>query len=783
MKVSLNWLREYVEVPDDVAALCELLTLAGVEVEGIETRGLTSDKVVVAEILSSEQHPNADRLSVCRVNDGGGEPRQIVCGAKNYRVGDKVPLALPGAVLPGDFKIKAGKLRGVESQGMMCSAKELNLAEDAEGLLILPPSATVGTPVHELFAPDTVLDVEVTPNRPDLLSHVGMAREISALARRELTVPTIDAVAGEANGGIEIRLRAGEDCPHYTARRISGVQVKPSPEWMQRRLEAVGLRPINNVVDVTNFVMLELGQPLHAFDAREISRSIRVRHATEGENFLALDGRNYALSPGHMVIADDEKALAIAGIMGGEHSGVTEKTTDVVLESAYFRPQNIRRSSRELGLSSDSSYRFERGVDPAGVTAASLRAAKLIVELGGGRIESFSEGGNAPADAVGVVALREGRCSEVAGTDIAEREVEAILSRLGLTREGTGWRTPTYRPDLTREIDLVEEVVRVYGIENIPPRTRGDFVSATRVDAIHDRLMELRRELAATGFFEARNVSMISAEATTDDPLAVDSLRPIKNPLSEDQTHLRPNLLPGLLQALAHNLRSGTKSVRLFEIGRVFRAETREERLHLATVMTGLLQPTSWRGGERSDVDFFDLKGVLASLRLADLRFAPATLRGLPLAAEVRSGEVSLGFAGQLAPARARALDATAAVIVAEIDLSLLPLEARTTAVCREIGKFPGTSRDIATLAPLGVSHEQIETVLKDACEPLLRDVELFDLFVDPTGEKIPADRKSLAYSLTYRSDERTLTSDEVSAAHARLKERLKAAVDVQFRE
>ena len=326
MKVSLNWLREFVDLPDDVPALCELLTFAGVEVENVETRGVTTDKVVVAQVQSSEKHPNADRLSVCSVNDGSGQPRQIVCGAKNYQIGDKVPLALPGAELPGGFKIKIGKLRGVESQGMLCSAKELNLGGDAAGLMILPRDAQVGTPMQQLFPAETVLEVEVTPNRPDLLSHLGMARELAALSRQPLRIPPVEPIPGETTGGIGVALSAGEDCPFYTARKITGVKIGPSPDWICARLESVGLRPINNVVDITNYVMLEHGQPLHAFDAAKIEGNIHARTAVEGETFLALDGETYVLKPNHMIIADRRRALAIAGVMGGEDGGVTEET-------------------------------------------------------------------------------------------------------------------------------------------------------------------------------------------------------------------------------------------------------------------------------------------------------------------------------------------------------------------------------------------------------------------------------------------------------------------------
>ncbi|MFM8788657.1 MAG: phenylalanine--tRNA ligase subunit beta, partial [Chthoniobacterales bacterium] len=382
MKISLEWLKDYVALPESADTLSEALTNAGTEVIGREERGNVPDKIVVAQILSSEQHPNADRLSVCQVDDGSGQPRQIVCGAKNYKVGDKVPLALPSAVLGPDFKIKAGKLRGVTSDGMMCSAKELALAEDAEGLLILPADTAVGRPVKELFPPDTVLELEVTPNRPDLLGLVGVAREIGAITGASVKSPE-SAQPAEKAAGDSVKLEdAG--CPFYTARTIRGVKVGPSPQWLADRLSAVGLRPINNVVDVTNYVLMETGQPLHAFDLGKLEGGIVVRNAREGEGLAALDGSSLKLRTHDLVIADAKKAVALAGVMGGAQTGVTNATTDLLLESAWFEPSRVRKTSRELGISTDSSYRFERRVDPTGVLAASARATELILQVAGG---------------------------------------------------------------------------------------------------------------------------------------------------------------------------------------------------------------------------------------------------------------------------------------------------------------------------------------------------------------------------------------------------------------
>ena len=785
MKVSLNWIKELVDIPADVAALCELLTKAGVEVEGIETRGCALDNIVVAQILESVQHPNADRLSVCKVNDGTAEPRQIVCGAKNYKVGDKVPLALPGAVMPGDFKIKVGKLRGVESCGMMCSAKELGLAEDAEGLLILPPETVVGTAIKDLFPAETVLDVEVTPNRPDLLSHVGMAREIATLLGQPLRVPEGVAAATKGIHAVpadDIALEAPEACPFYTARTIRGVKVGASPAWLRSKLESVGLRSINNIVDVTNYVMLEMGQPLHAFDLANLNGGIRVRLAAEGETFLALDGKNYPLAPRQLVIADSSRALAIAGVMGGEESGVTESTVDVLLESAWFTPAEIRHTSRDLGLSSDSSYRFERGVDPAGVLAASARAVALILEVAGGEADPSARAAGTAPQAEPEVPFRLERCRALLGADVASETVDRILSGFGLRKTATGWRVPSFRPDLTREVDLIEEISRVIGIEAVPSREVARFAPGTAADQRHDQAMRLRRRLSAPGlgFHEARSLTLISEKALALFP--VEDIRRVRNPLNEDQVILRPSLIPGLLESLARNFRAGVRDLRLFEVGRIFRADKREERASLALVLTGAASPASWRDAKPRPADFFDLKGAIAALGFDGLTLEPAAHPALALAVEIRRGKQVVGLAGQLFPARARDLDATAPVLVAEINLDLFdpaPAQRRF----KDLPKFPAVTRDIAMLAAADVPHGAIESVLRGAKEPLLVDVELFDVFTDPAGVKIPADQKSVAYALTYRSAERTLTADEVAQAHQRLKERLKAELPVTFRE
>lgn len=788
MKISLNWLREYVDYRGTPAELAELLTMAGVEVEGIETRGLALEYVVVAQILAREPHPNADRLSVCRVDDGSGAstPRQIVCGARNYKVGDKVPLALPGAVLPGDFRIKVGKLRGVESEGMLCSARELRLSEDGEGLLILDPDAPVGAPIGQLFPPDTILDLEITPNRSDLLSHYGLAREVSALSGAKLGAIPVALNQPGTGAAIPVTIAeaARDACPFYTARVLENVQVAPSPAWLRQKLESVGLRAINNVVDVTNFVMLETGQPLHAFDAAAIGEDgIEVRPAHEGEELLALDGRKYRLAARHLVIArgGEGRAEGLGGVMGGEESGVTASTGRIILEAACFASAGIRRTSRELGLSSDASYRFERGVDPAGIAAAADRAVALLVELTGCRQAGAAASAGTSAALEAPVRLRLSRCQEVLGVDIPGEEVSRILQRFGLTVAGEHWTIPTFRPDLRREIDLIEEVSRVHGLGSIPARTSATPAPVSAADLTYDFRMGLRERLAGMGWQEARSVTLVRAAAGGV---------ALKNPLTEENAVLRGSLLPGLLAAAGRNARLGTADLRLFEIGRVFTPDTpagAPEPVRAALLLTGARSPRGWRQGAGSEpADLYDLRAAIENLAepaLAELRAVEAEGE-FSLAADLYLDGVKAGRVAQIAPAQAKAIEVRAPVWVAEIDAAILETTSSRRAPFVLPPRFPSVTRDLAVVADRGVAHGAVAAALRESREPLLTDVELFDVFTDDQGVKMPADRRSLAYSLTYRAEDRTLRAEEVNAAHARLKATLqKAFADLQFRE
>ena len=793
MNVSLQWLSDHVDFSEySMSQLDELLTFAGIEVEGIQS---LPDHLVVAEVLSSERHPDAEKLSVCQVDDGSGKPRQIVCGAKNYKVGDKVPLALPGCVLDAGggktFTIGEGKLRGVDSLGMMCSSKEIGLGEGADGLLILPATLKPGTPLRDVFP--AVFELEITPNRPDCLSHLGVARELAALAKKPLK--------GIAHHGVsttpvkaaadEITL-SSETCPYYTASLIRGATESESPSWLKVKLESIGLRPINNIVDITNYVLMETGQPLHAFDMSKLDGGIVVRAAADGEKFLALNGEEYALSSDDLVIADKTRAVAIGGVMGGEDSGVTETTTDVLLEAAYFTPAAVRRTGRRLGIHSDASYRFERGTDPLQVAGVSDFAVKLILDLAGGKADpELLVAGSLP-DGPKPVALENDYCRAVIGAPLTDETINGILISLGLTKAGEAWEIPSYRLDLGRPIDLVEEVARVYGLDNVPSHTRATFSAASKADEAYDFMRAIQDRLASLGFYETRNLKLISAAQLSDDLATTHrGMSPVrlKNPLNDEQDYLRPGLIPGLLASASRNQRFGRHDLRLFESGRVFTAPPKGDEIeheHLALLMTGARVNRSWADGKPSALDLHDLRAVLEQICPEGLNFVHVDDTRLLCACSIEIGEgkkaSKLGLAGIVPPARARELDIDAPVLVAEMNVKKLMAARNADPAHADLPKFPGSSRDVAMLLPRDLPAGTIAAFISAHEEPLLQSFELFDLFEDSDGVKLAKDKKSLAYSILYRSSDRTLEAHEVETAHSKLLDSLKSGLHVDFR-
>ena len=845
MKVTLNWLKQYVDFDWSPEELTERLTMLGLEVEGVQKTGGEFDGIVVAQVVTRDKHPNADKLTVCKVNDGKGE-RQIVCGAQNFKAGDKVPLILPGATLPpkpGEkepFTIKVGKLRGVESHGMMCSHEELGLDPEKlglkreVGLLILREDARVGQPFAEYLGRaggDVIYDLEITPNRSDWNSVVGIAREIAALTGNKLKIPeiklggaSVPASRESAQKLVSVRIEDPDLCPRYTARVVEGVKIGPSPDWLRSTLEKVGIRSINNVVDVTNYVMMEIGQPLHAFDYHLISRSrqgneadpssnppphvsgyegkptIVVRRAKAGEEFVTLDGQKHQLTTDNLLIADEAKGIALAGVMGGQNSEIKDNTVDVLIESAYFSPTNVRRTSKTLGLRTDASYRFERGADIDINDWASARCAQLILETAGGRLaEGIVDAYPKPVEPKEIT-LRHHKVNELLGLDLKPEEIEYYLGQLGLkivnrkarpvgsetAAEPVTFRIPAFRVDLKREADLTEEVARLYGVDKIPATPPRGAIGANPFDAVHDQIAEARRILSGLGLNEAQGqtlVSSVECRASTVDAVA------LANPLSSDMDVLRPSLLPGLIHSLRHNLSHKNYDVALFEVGRVFAqtdGKTREER-RLAIALTGQRALPFWSGNDRdAKFDACDLKGLLEEfLDQFGLRGMTFTRRAesTPLfleSAAIALGKNQIGEMGQLLPGLAKKYDLRDAVLLAELDLDQLLARRNPARSFKPLPQFPAIRRDVAMIVPEATNHDAVLQAVKQARPANLESVELFDVF---RGRNVPAGQKSLAYAFTYRAADKTLTDTEANAAHAKVVDALRVKLQATVRE
>ncbi|MGH8158422.1 MAG: phenylalanine--tRNA ligase subunit beta [Rhodanobacter sp.] len=770
MKFSENWLRELVEIKADRTALAHALTMAGLEVEELTVLGEGLAGVVVAEIVATEKHPEADRLQVCQVDAGQGEPLQIVCGAPNARVGIKVPLAMVGANLPGGIAIKAAKLRGVESFGMLCSAKELGVDADASGLLELPQDAPVGRSLADyLGLPDASIELKLTPNRPDCLGLVGLAHDVAALFDSAVKVPSQVAAPVTSESRRGIRLDAGKDAPRYLGRIIEGIDpAARTPLWLAERLRRAGLRPISAVVDVTNYVMLELGQPLHAFDNDTLEGDIVVRHARAGETLKLLDGSEAKLDDGFVLIADGKTALAVAGVMGGFDSRVTEETHNVFLEAAHFAPAAIMGRARKLGLHTDASHRFERGVDPELPRRALERATELLLAIAGGNAGPVLVAENlADLPKPAAVVLRRARLKRVLGVDVADAEVVRIFIALGMQVEpqADGWRitAPSSRFDIEREEDLIEEVARIFGYDNIPTHSpAGALALAVEPEARINELA-LREQLAARGYYEAVNLSFVAADLLARWGFT-ERLVPLANPLSADLAIMRPSLLPGLLEALRHNRARQQERVRLFEVARVFAAgDPPVETPSVAIVASGNARAEQW-GEPSRQLDFHDLKGDLDALiawggepqrwsvHADDL---PGWLHPGRGARVARDGE-TVGYLGALHPLLARTLDLGPDVHV--LELALEPLLARRLPQAQLVPRFPAVRRDIAVDLPEEISWSQIEQTVRGSLGVHLQELRLFDRY---SGKGVEAGRKSLAMGLILQDASRTLTDDD----------------------
>ncbi len=791
MKISEQWLRELLPVDDPVDALAERLTMAGLEVDSVTPAAPPFEGVVVAEIVTCEPHPQADRLQVCSVEAGSGR-LQIVCGAPNARPGLKAPLATVGAVLPGDFRVDKAKLRGVESLGMLCSVKELGLADDAAGLMELPSDAPVGADLRDyLGLDDQVIEVDLTPNRSDCLGMTGIAREISALTGKPVTASEPDTVAAACDDTVRIQLDAPHACPRYAGRVVRDVDVAaPTPLWMRERLRRAGIRSLGPVVDVTNYVMIELGQPMHAFDLDRVEGGIHVRMARDGESIELLNDETVSLDPDTLVIADASRPLAMAGIMGGAASAVSSDTRDILLESAFFSPLAIAGRARSHGLHTDSSHRFERGVDPQGQVRAIERATALLIAIAGGvpgPVAEAAENEHLPVERR--VGLRPERIEHLLGVSIPFAEARGILERLGMRVSGSDggpWNVmvPAFRFDIGIEVDLIEELARVWGYDRIPLRHPATPVRVTPQSETRVSLARVRQALVDRGYQEAVTYSFV-------DPRLQELLDPeqeplsLANPISSDLSVMRSSLWPGLVAALIHNRNRQHERLRLFETGLRFRGalDTLEQTPMLGAVITGDAAPEQW-GEQRRQADFFDIKGDLEALLVLGgspqrFRFRadrhPALHPGQS-ACIVRDGR-DVGWIGAMHPAVQQALDLDQRVFLFELELAAV--QAADIPAFRPLSRFPSIRRDLALVVDESVDYDAVAACIRSAAGDLLQDLVLFDVY---QGRNLGEGRRSLGIGLILQDFSRTLTDSDVESLVARVIERLDRELNAQLR-
>ena len=769
MKISENWLREWANPVLTSDQLVAQLTMAGLEVDSVEPAAPALDKVVIAEVLTCTQHPNADRLNLCTVNDGSAEPVQVVCGAKNVAQGLKVVFAQVGAELPG-FKIKKAKLRGVESNGMICSESELSMAETSDGILILPADAPIGRSIVEyLKLDDTLIEIDLTPNRGDCLSIAGVAREVKANNGVAITPPAVEAVESVIEDTFPVELVNPEACPHYVGRIIRGVKANAqSPQWMKEKLRRCGLRSISPVVDVTNYIMMELGQPMHGFDLNKLAGGIRVRNAVAGEKFELLDGSEVECRADTLVIADHEKAVALAGIMGGQSTSVQDDTSDILLESAFFAPKYIAGKARSYGLHTDSSHRFERGVDPELQLTAINRATRLLIDIVGGKAGPvFEQSSPEHLPVKPVIQLRHARIERLLGIPVSREQVEKILSDLDMTySSGTdGWQVtaPSYRFDINIEADLIEEIGRIIGYDNIPGTQEAVHAAMSDFSESRVELNRMRNLLVDRGYFEAVTYSFVSPELQQILHPGQATLS-LSNPISSDMSEMRTRLLPGLIQAARHNLNRQQSRIRLFETGLCFipQQDGLDQKPHVAAVIAGSRNIESWVD-EKNEVDFYDIKGDLQSLisfsRAADLEFRKTEneIMHPGQAADIYCEGQRVGFVGALHPNVLRALDIDQKLFVFEVELRAI--QNRDIPTFSELSKFPSIRRDLALLVDENVTAQELIDSIKSLKSKIIQDVFVFDVY---TGKEVISFRKSVALGLILQDFSRTLTDQDV---------------------
>ncbi|NMD70702.1 phenylalanine--tRNA ligase subunit beta [Bacillus sp. DNRA2] len=790
MFVSYKWLQEYVDLDGMTAAeLAEKITKSGIEVEGVELLNEGMKGVVVGHVVERVQHPNADKLSKCQVDLGGEAPVQIICGAPNVAQGQKVAVATVGAVLPGNFKIKKAKLRGEESNGMICSLQELGIEskliakEYSEGIFVFPSDTEVGQDALALLnRDDEILELSLTPNRADALSMLGVAYEVAAILEKEVKLPKpqIEASSEKASDYIKVSVAANEDNPIYTAKVIKNVKIGPSPLWMQARLMAAGIRPHNNVVDITNYILLEYGQPLHAFDYDRLgSKEILVRRANDGEEIVTLDDAKRTLTADHLVITNGTVPVALAGVMGGANSEVQADTTTVLLESAYFTGGVIRKASKDHGLRSEASTRYEKGVDPNRVRIAAERAASLMVQYAGGEVLEGTVEVDTYDQNPAVVTISLEKINSVIGTQLTLNEVQNIFVRLqfdvAVDQDVLTVTVPTRRGDITIEEDLIEEVARLYGYDHLPMTLPVGSSNPGYLTDFQQKRRLVRRYLEGAGLYQAVTYSLTSAEKAAQ--FALDKREPIRlaMPMSEERSMLRLSIVPQLLEALKYNTARQSDSIGLYEVGAVFLANNADvlptEKEHVAGAITGLWHSHLWQG-EKKPVDFFVLKGILeglfAKLGLTDkIEYRQAVLENMHpgrTAAILLNGQ-EIGFIGQVHPSTQKELDLKDTYVF-ELSLSMI-LEAETPALSYEsIPRFPSITRDIALVVDKEKSAGELQQIIVAAGGTLLKEVHVFDLY---EGEKMEQGKKSIAFSLKYFDPERTLTDEDVTKAHEKV--------------
>ena len=780
MLISLNWLKQYVEIKESIDEVANALTMIGQEVEAIEIQGENLENVVIGQIVEFDRHPNSDRLTLLKVNVGEGEPLQIICGATNHKLNDKVVVAKIGATLPGDFKIKKSKIRDVESYGMLCSEEELGFAKESDGIIILSEDAPIGKEYREyLNLNDVIFELEITPNRPDCLSHIGIAREIAAYYDRKVKYPSIEIneTIESINTLIKVNIDDKERCKRYVGKIVKNVKVQESPEWLKRRIQAMGLNPINNIVDITNFVMFEYNQPMHAFDFDKLKGNINVRAAKENEEITTLDGVDRVLKNNELVIADEERAIAIAGIIGGDATKIDNETKNIFVEVAYFTPDNIRRTSRELGIFTDSSYRNERGMDIQNLETVVERAVSLIAEVAGGEILSDTIDRYLEKPEKYEISLNLEKLNKFIGKNLSSDEVAKILTNLNIEIKTIGedkmlLTPPTYRGDLIRPADIYEEVIRMYGFDNIEARMPVMSIESGEENTNFKVSRIIREILREQGLNEVINYSFIPKSAKELFSFE-DGIIEIKNPLSEDMAIMRPSLIYSLVNNIKENLNRNQTDLKIFEVSKTFKnlGSAKDglatEELKVAIALSGREDKNLWNQ-IKTDYDFYDLKGYIEYLferlninkfnleRAKDVNFHPG------VSAEIKIGEDVIGIFGELHPTLINNVGIKREkVFFAEINLTKLMKYMKIKVNYESISKYPEVLRDLAITLDKDILVGNMTKDIKKKVN-LVEKIDIFDVY---SGDKVEAGKKSVAMSIVLRDKTRTLTDQDIDTA------------------